>query len=125
MLDLIKLREGKGPLLVVGATVVAIVGFVGVAYMRASAEASTNKHERAPAANLGQAPGSESYNQSYQAKVEEMVTQRMKQFRDEQEQQQKAAAEQQKASLERQEAMVQGGYQQARLVVAESNAIRR
>ncbi len=106
MLDLVKLRNGKGPMMAIVAIGVVIASLVGVAYVRANSEASA-KRDPSPSANLGQAPASDGYNQAYQAKVEEMVTARMKLLSEQQAEQQKAAAEQQKAALDHMESMIQ------------------
>jgi len=122
MLDVAKLRQGKGPLLGIAALGIAIAATVAVAYIRANDEA--NAKPKAPGtANLGQAPGSDSYNQAYQAKFEDMVTEKLKRLDERQTDQQKAAAEQQKASLDRMEAMMQAAA--ARLNTASQSALSR
>ncbi len=85
---------------------------LAIAYVNASAQSANVKHKDKATANLGQAPSSDSYTQTYQSKLEEMVSQKMKQLTELQEQQQKSASEQQKASLARQESMMQSAIAQ-------------
>lgn len=107
MRDIAKLSKGKQTLFALGLAGGVLLLTFGIAYVNASAESAKQKGKEDSTANLGQAPSSDSYTQTYQVKLEDMVNQKMKQMTELQEQQQKSASEVQKTSLARQEAMIQ------------------
>lgn len=106
MHDLMGKRQSKGFLILVGVAACLLAGMIGWAWLKAGS-AQPTKATEGPASNLGRAPAGEAFVLQYQAKLEQMVNQRLTQWQDEQAKQQAALAAQQKAALERIEASAQ------------------